>query len=51
MPIEMMVRKLRLHSELPDENIEALRSIMAPVKTLPEDSFIVREGTSARNAV
>ena len=44
MPIEMMIRKLRLHSELPDENVEALRSIVAPVKTLPEDSIIVREG-------
>ncbi|WP_316399283.1 Crp/Fnr family transcriptional regulator [Bradyrhizobium sp. 33ap4] len=44
MPIEMMIRKLRLHSELPDENIEALRSIVTPVKDLPEDSVIVREG-------
>ncbi|QPF83872.1 Crp/Fnr family transcriptional regulator [Bradyrhizobium genosp. L] len=44
MPIDMMIRKLRLHSELPDENVEALRSIMAPVKDLPEDFIIVREG-------
>lgn len=44
MPLEMMVRKLRLHSELPDEDVAALLSIVAPVKTLPEDSFIVREG-------
>ncbi|WP_229192392.1 Crp/Fnr family transcriptional regulator [Bradyrhizobium brasilense] len=43
MPIEMMIRKLRLHS-LPYENIEALRSIVTPVKKLPEDSVIVREG-------
>ena len=44
MPLEMMVRKLRLHSELPDEDVAALLSIVAPTKTLPEDSPIVREG-------
>ncbi|MCA6122038.1 Crp/Fnr family transcriptional regulator [Bradyrhizobium sp. WSM 1704] len=44
MPVEMMIRKLRLHSELPNENIEALRSIVTPVKNMPEDSVIVREG-------
>ncbi|QIG97374.1 MULTISPECIES: Crp/Fnr family transcriptional regulator [unclassified Bradyrhizobium] len=44
MPLEMMVRKLRLHSELPDEDVAALRSIVAPVRSLPEDSLIVREG-------
>ena len=44
MPIEMMIRKLRQHSELPDEDVEALRSIIAPVKNLSEDTPIVREG-------
>lgn len=44
MPIEMMIRKLRQHSELPNENIEALRSIIAPVRNLPENSAICREG-------
>ncbi|MCC8946561.1 Crp/Fnr family transcriptional regulator [Bradyrhizobium sp. Arg62] len=44
MPIEMMIRKLRLHSELPDENIEVLRSIVTPAKNMSEDSVIVREG-------
>ncbi|MVT71041.1 helix-turn-helix domain-containing protein [Bradyrhizobium pachyrhizi] len=37
-------RKLRLHSELPDENVAALRSIVSPVRVLPEDLVIVREG-------
>jgi CRP-like cAMP-binding protein len=44
MPLEMMIRKLRQHSELPNENIEALRSIIAPSRNLPEDSSIFREG-------
>ncbi|MCA6121257.1 Crp/Fnr family transcriptional regulator [Bradyrhizobium sp. WSM 1704] len=44
MPVEMMIRKLRLHSELPDENVEALRAVVTPVKNMPEDSLIVREG-------
>ena len=44
MPIEMMIRKLRQHSELPDEDVAALRSIIAPVKNMPEDTPIVREG-------
>jgi CRP-like cAMP-binding protein len=44
MPIEMMIRKLRQHSELPDEDTKALRSIVASVKSLPEDSSIFREG-------
>ncbi|MGY3489073.1 CRP-like cAMP-binding protein [Bradyrhizobium sp. USDA 4011] len=44
MPIEMMIRKLRQHSELPNEDVQALRSIVAPVKSLPPDSPIVREG-------
>jgi CRP-like cAMP-binding protein len=44
MPIEMMIRKLRQHSELPNEDIEALRSIVTSVKNLPADSPIVREG-------
>jgi CRP-like cAMP-binding protein len=44
MPIEMMIRKLRQHSELPNENIEALRSIVTSVKNLPADAPIVREG-------
>lgn len=43
MPIEMMIRKLRQHSELPDEDVQAVRSIVAPVKNLPADSPIVRE--------
>jgi CRP-like cAMP-binding protein len=44
MPIEMMIRKLRSHSELPNEDVEALRSIVAPIRKMPEDSPIVREG-------
>ncbi|MGN8545336.1 Crp/Fnr family transcriptional regulator [Bradyrhizobium sp. CCBAU 53421] len=44
MPIEMVIRKLRLHSELPDADVAALRSIVAPVKIYPEDSVIIREG-------
>ena len=44
MPIETMIRKLRQHSELPNEDIEALRSVVASVKSLPGDSPIVREG-------
>ncbi|OKO72750.1 Crp/Fnr family transcriptional regulator [Bradyrhizobium sp. NAS96.2] len=44
MPIEMMIRKLRQHSELPDADIGALRSIVAPVKNLSADAPIVREG-------
>ncbi|MHC1943451.1 Crp/Fnr family transcriptional regulator [Bradyrhizobium sp. UFLA06-06] len=44
MPIEMMVRKLRSHSELPDEDVEALRAIIAPVKHMSGNAHIVREG-------
>lgn len=44
MPIEMMIRKLRQHSELPNESIEALRSIVAPARSFPEESSIFREG-------
>jgi CRP-like cAMP-binding protein len=44
MPMEMMIRKLRLHSELPTEDADALRSIIAPVKNFSEASFIFREG-------
>jgi len=44
MPIEMMIRKLRQHSELPNEDVQALRSIVTPVKNLPQDTPIIREG-------
>ena len=44
MPIETMIRKLRQHSELSNEDVEALRSIIAPAKNLPEDTPIVHDG-------
>lgn len=44
MPIEMMIRKLRQHSDLSNEDVEALRSIVAPARNFPEDSPIFREG-------
>jgi CRP-like cAMP-binding protein len=44
MPIEMMIRKLRLHSELVQDDLSALRSIVTPVKYFPQDVVIVREG-------
>ncbi|OKO67132.1 Crp/Fnr family transcriptional regulator [Bradyrhizobium sp. NAS96.2] len=44
MPIEMMIRKLRSHSEIPDEDLGALRAIIAPVKNLAAEEPIVREG-------
>ena len=44
MPIEMMIRKLRLHSNLADDDLAALRSIVTPVKDLPPETVIVREG-------
>ena len=50
MPIEMMIGKLRQHSEIPTENIEALRSIIVPVRNLPEESPIFREGILAPGA-
>lgn len=44
MAIEMMIRNLRLHSELSDKDVETLRATIAPVKQMPEDTSIVREG-------
>ncbi|MBR1208882.1 Crp/Fnr family transcriptional regulator [Bradyrhizobium sp. AUGA SZCCT0124] len=44
MPIEMMIRKLRQHSERPNDDMEALRSIVTSVKNLPEDTPIIHDG-------
>ncbi|MGF6433862.1 Crp/Fnr family transcriptional regulator [Bradyrhizobium elkanii] len=44
MPIDMMIRKLRLHSDLSEEDTAALRSIVSHVRELPAETCIQREG-------
>ncbi|MGY3443594.1 MULTISPECIES: Crp/Fnr family transcriptional regulator [unclassified Bradyrhizobium] len=45
MPIDMMIRKVRLHTALAEEDIVALRSIVSSVKELGPGTSIVQEGS------
>jgi len=47
MPIEMMIRRLRVNSRLSDDDVAALRSLRVQVKEFPEEALVVREGERA----
>ena len=44
MPIETMIRKLRLHSDLSADDVAALRSIVASTKKVAPDTVLLSEG-------
>jgi CRP-like cAMP-binding protein len=47
MPSEMMIRRLRVHSKLSEDDVSALRSLRAHVKEFPEEALVIREGERA----
>ncbi|MGY3618397.1 Crp/Fnr family transcriptional regulator [Bradyrhizobium sp. USDA 10063] len=47
MPSEMMIRKLRVHSKLSDDDAAALRSLSAHVKEFEEETVVVGDGERA----
>lgn len=44
MPIDMMIRELRLHCELSEADTATLRSIVSRVREMPADTTIHRDG-------
>ncbi len=44
MPIDMMIRKVRLHCELSGADTTTLRSIVSRVREMPADTIIHRDG-------
>jgi hypothetical protein len=46
MPSEMMIRKLRVHSKLSEDDMSALRTLHAQVKEFPEETVVVRRRAS-----
>ncbi|WP_236000141.1 Crp/Fnr family transcriptional regulator [Bradyrhizobium uaiense] len=49
MPIDMMIRKVRLHTGLTEEDTAALRSIVSSVRDLGAGTSIMQEGEISRH--
>jgi CRP-like cAMP-binding protein len=47
MPSDMMIRRLRVHSKLSEDDVSALRALHAQVKEFPQEAVIVCEGQRA----
>src|SRR5579871_5084302 len=44
MPVSMMIRRLRVNTELSDDDAHALQELPSTVKEFPEEYTFVREG-------
>ncbi|WP_407168664.1 Crp/Fnr family transcriptional regulator [Bradyrhizobium sp. ORS 111] len=45
MPIDMMIRKLRSHSKLDENDVAALRSVISIVRDVAAEALVVQEGS------